>query len=258
MRLFLAAAALPALFLTRRRNALRYGAVCVAVVAVWLFTAGVARHQCPPRFIQSMLAFAAAAGFVLAGPFRLGAARPVRWAAAAALLVAAVLPAAEHLRDQSRFTAATSARLHAQIRALSPRPHQLYVIWGPCFPFEYLLPFESLSDLRAFRMFGLGCATNTPLMDAQLRQHDLPDLVTGLCGSADVLLIAQDHLLQPLETYIAEHRGVRVTARTAFKPPDALFTVYQLRAAPGAVDKLGIASRPRGTLSLTAARPHRP
>jgi hypothetical protein len=121
--------------------------------------------------------------------------------------------------------------LWAEVRELNPRPDQLYVVWGAGFPFEYCLPFDSLSKLRTFRMLGLGCATNTPLTDRFLKEFGLPDVVTGLCGRDNVFLICAEVFVPMLKTYIAEHRGLRVEAEPVHAPPRGMFRVFRLRPA---------------------------
>ncbi len=228
LRLFLAAGLFPALFLTRG-GWLRHAVVCLAVLLVWVLAAGVAGHYCPYHFLMSMLGFAAAVGVALAQPVRLGAVRLTAWAAGAAVLTTAVIQGTGYLQQRSVAVAAASTELWKEVRALGPRADQLYVVWGGCFPYEYLLPFDSMTALSDFKIFPFGCAANTPLTDQRLRQFGLSDLVTALYSRDNVFLVCVDGLLPLMETYLAEHYGVRVEAKPIFDPPGRLFKVFQLR-----------------------------
>jgi len=92
-----------------------------------------------------------------------------------------------------------------------------------------LLPFDSMTALSDFKIFPFGCAANTPLTDQRLRQFGLSDLVTALYSRDNVFLVCVDGLLPLMETYLAEHYGVRVEAKPIFDPPGRLFKVFQLR-----------------------------
>jgi hypothetical protein len=148
--------------------------------------------------------------------------------------------------DGPQVAEAASAQLRAQMRALAPRPDRLYVAWGCCFPYERLLPFDSLRRMRPMKIFGLGCATNTPLMDERLREFGIADLVTALYTRDDVYLICEPGLFSLLQTYIAEHRAVRVQACPVFDPgTPAAFKVFRVRpveARGGGVPRAGAAA----------------
>lgn len=237
MRLLLAMALFPALFLPLR-TWLGYAAVCGTAASVWLATAGMAHHYCPLHFLQAMLAFIV--GVAGAVPFRAGSTRGVVWAAGASFLLVGLAQGVHQLRQRSACVAAAARVLRSQIQTLDPQPNRLYVVWGTGFPFEYILPFDSLSDLRRFKMFGLGCATNSPLTDKYLQAFGIPDLVTGLYMCPNVFLICDEAYLPLLQTYIAEHRGARVEARPLFVRPGGLFKVFQISR------RAGTSSSPQG------------
>jgi hypothetical protein len=233
LRLLLAVALVPLLFQSRE-TWLRCIAVCAAVVLAWLLAAGILHHYCPWHLLQAMLSFAAAAGIALVGRPRIGAVRLTAGLAGVVLLTVAVVPGVRYLRERAAVVRAVAGQLRREVRALDPRPDQLFVVWGCSWPYEYLLPFGSLNDLRPFKIFALGCATHTPLTDHRLREFRIPDLVTGLYTREDVFLISYKSFLPLLKTFIAEHRGVAVEAQVVFDPPGSLFQVYRIRRATGA------------------------
>jgi hypothetical protein len=228
LRLLLATAVFPAFFLPRR-SWLSYGSVCAAVAGVWLVVVGMLHHYCPPHFIMALLTFIGAVGITLAAPAWPGLPRTGAWTLGAVLLVVPGVRAATFLRERSQTVTTVSLRFHEQLRTLDPRPDQLYVVWAGSLPFEYVLPYDSLDDLRCFKMLGLGCCTNTPITDQRLREFGISDLVTALYTRDDVFLIANDSYLALLQTYVAEHRGLRVEFRSIFTDAGRMFNVYQVR-----------------------------
>jgi hypothetical protein len=262
LRLPLTAIFFTALFIPGRAW-LHFGAVgATAGAALWL-VAGVMRHYCPQHFVQALLAFVAGVGVVLSGPVSFG---PLRKMGLVLGLLAVTYFNGRvcwelHLRSiQSQILA---EELKSAIKELNPRPDQLYVVWGGFFPYEYLLPFDSGSHMRDFKFYGLGCATNTPTEDERLREFGIDDLVTALYTRNDVFVICDGPLPKMLETYIAEHRGVRVQMNLLYEtytdllPQKRLFRVFRaVRADTAKYEDVGSDSKPReGHTSCPSAHP---
>ncbi len=228
LTLLLGAALFPVLFV-RGRALFRYGGVCAAVGGLWLFTVAVVGHYAPQHFVMAILSFAAAVGVAVAQPIRPGAFRSATWGAGVVALALLAVRGGGYLRERSALLENHSAALHAQLHDLDPRPEQLYVVWGSGFPYEYLSPFDSLDDMRPMKMYGLGCCTNSPLMDGRLREFDIPALVPALYTRDNVFLICDESQFPLLRTFVAEHHGVQIECQPVFSPPGALFKVYKIR-----------------------------
>jgi hypothetical protein len=103
---------------------------------------------------------------------------------------------------------------------LDPRPEQLYVLWGTCFPYDDLVfPLERMVVPREFKAVALGTLTQSSFTNRRLKQFGIADLYQSLYEREDVYLISTPKLNRLLATYLAEHYGIRLTIRAEISHP---------------------------------------
>ena len=235
-----AALLLPIAFLSFKARAWRvYGIVLVGGAVLWFLMAAVWR-RCPDRVVLSMLPLPVLCGTLFAS--RTDARGLGRWVRIAGALAAAGLLAYccsvcwPFLRSESTRVKVASRTLKEQVRRLTTGTDRLYVVWGGSFPFEWILPRDSLATWRRFKVYSFGCPANTPLADDRLREFGIDDLMQALYTRDDVLLISGAEYVPCMITYLREHRHVETEAhQVSFLPPGVppLFPVYKLsRVAP--------------------------
>jgi hypothetical protein len=109
------------------------------------------------------------------------------------------------------------------VKALEPRPNQLYVLGAASFPIEWiLLPLGPLSIPRDFKAVGLGTNTQTPITDRRLQEFGIADLYRALYERGDVFLVTSEKNMIGkviLAAYMKEHYGVRLGFGLAFSHP---------------------------------------
>jgi hypothetical protein len=132
---------------------------------------------------------------------------------------------AEPFRNISRM----NHILKDSIKALNPNKHTLYVCWGTAFPFEYILPFDSLSFyFKNLSFLPIGCQSRAPTFGQMLALYNIKDFFSGLL-QPNVVLLSYDFNNKILEQYMLEHYGLTVKANVlAGYFPDGRLTLYKV------------------------------
>ncbi len=97
--------------------------------------------------------------------------------------------------------------LHALVKDLSKsQEDKLFINWGSAFPWENILPFESINFMKELDIFSLGSLQRSPSSLGLLEKHDIQDLSTFL-GESDnaMLLVRTKQRIESLQVYLAEH-----------------------------------------------------
>lgn len=149
-----------------------------------------------------------------------------QWASIIAICLIAVLSGRQVLNDnannEERFEAVKN-----DIVSLNPRPDQLFVVWGACFPFEWSYPLLATNiPLEKMKMFGLGSTSHAPFAKQRLVENNIGDLVPALYQRNNVFIIANNDLMSLLTIFIQEHYGVRVIPTNYFS--GKTFQVYRV------------------------------
>lgn len=97
------------------------------------------------------------------------------------------------------------------INELAPRPNQLYVVWAASFPYESLvLPLESDSLPRDFKVLGLDGRAQTPPTRERMKEFGVTDLMSIARRGAGTYLICERLPANMLRVYLEAHYGVKV------------------------------------------------
>jgi hypothetical protein len=141
---------------------------------------------------------------------------------------------ASGLADASGEVGRRRAEAEDMIRALKPRPEQLYVVWREWFPFEALVsPLRDPASLRPMRCVSLSTVQDSPLLERRLKEFGITDLTLAVSGRRDVCLVALpamvDNLFRP---YVRRHYGFDPPLRLVFTRPGST-PVFVFRAEPG-------------------------
>lgn len=250
LRMMTVAAFLP-LFITSRHSAVvavlgLAGAVVVGVLLVTFLL------RCPPSVYAVLLGFAAALPLALpTRAIRCAARRPGTWLQLGWPVLTAALAAESvaQLRFEAALTTGMHERLTRALATLRPRPDQLYVVWGGCYPFEMLLGEADFQSLRALKMLATGFCCQSPVSDARLAEFGITDLYRAMWERPDVFVIGGPELNDLFANYVREHYGKRVVARTVlrvrladggrydfatrqFRPEPNELQVYQFQEVP--------------------------
>jgi hypothetical protein len=119
--------------------------------------------------------------------------------------------------------------LKDSIKAINPNKDTLYVCWGTAFPFEYILPFDSLSFyFRNLCFLPIGCQSRAPTFGQMLALYNIKDFFLGLL-QPNVVLLSYDFNNKILEQYMLEHYKLPVKAKvlTGYFP-DGRLTLYKV------------------------------
>jgi hypothetical protein len=108
--------------------------------------------------------------------------------------------------------------------ALSPRKDQLYIIWGPSFPFAGFPLFQTDEDVRDFRFFWMSWMERTPYGDERLEQFHIHDFLKDTVDRPDIFWLFTDPG-QALEAYYKKKTGMTVYRELVFH---GYFDVYHL------------------------------
>jgi|GEM_PF-5959896 len=115
------------------------------------------------------------------------------------------------------------------LEKLSPRPDQLFIIWGPSFPFAGFPIFRTVDSLKGFKFFWMSWQERTPYGEERLDQFHIRNLLKDTVDRPDVFWLLNDPD-RHLEDYCREHAGMDVRRRLVFH---GYFDVYQLASARG-------------------------
>jgi hypothetical protein len=97
------------------------------------------------------------------------------------------------------------------MKELAPRPTQLYVVWAASFPYEYLvLPFESHSLPRDFKVLGLDGRVQTPPTLERMQEFGITDLNSIARRGGGTYLICERLPANMLRVYLQAHYGMKV------------------------------------------------
>jgi|GEM_PF-5091810 len=136
-------------------------------------------------------------------------------------------------RWQTRENREHNRLLHATLERLSPRPEELYVIWGAAFPWPWLSPFESPDFLETFNTFCFDDGQQTPSSRRMLERFGITNIFTALPDRRDVLLVIRDRkCLDLYATYMREHHGMIVRPQGVFTSEYFEAYTFQREMAP--------------------------
>jgi hypothetical protein len=135
-------------------------------------------------------------------------------------------------RDSHRALAG-NRQLHADIVSLNLQDDDLLVCWGCCFPYESILPLETLGSYRNIHLYCLGWPQQSPVNEAVKKHFGFQDLTRGLVNHPHVYLAgtsANSGTAPPLEldyyqTFIREHYNINLNWQTCFE--GQRFSVYK-------------------------------
>ena len=100
------------------------------------------------------------------------------------------------------------------------------VILGAAFPFEGMLPFESVEYLTGASIVWLCGMNQTPIQDNMLEKLAIKDLFVSLATKKSVYISLHRSYLDMLKKYYYEHYGVNVLASLVFKANS--FDLYKI------------------------------
>lgn len=111
---------------------------------------------------------------------------------------------------QSALNRHWSKEIKASIEKLKPNKSQLYVVWGPAFPFEKLLPFEGLDYLKNFNVLWLCGLTTTPFFDNRMEAFQIKNINTAIYEKNNIFLFIPPQWIKFYSAFIKNHYGVEL------------------------------------------------
>jgi hypothetical protein len=105
---------------------------------------------------------------------------------------------------------ACSDHLLEALHELRPRPDELYVDWGGCFPYELLFGSKQVRALEPMRMLALGCTNQTPINKERSRQYHIDNVFHALFTRPHVRVIGRGTTIVEMICYASEHWHRRI------------------------------------------------
>lgn len=124
-------------------------------------------------------------------------------------------PVNSKYKDIATLTSQGSLRLKSIIARLNPKPTDLYVIWGPFFPFTSIKPFDRINDYIAdMKLVWIGAYARSPLVTARLNQFGISDPLLE-CDKPNIHHFSSPLFYCGLDSYFAEkfHKKLKTRAR---------------------------------------------
>ncbi len=142
----------------------------------------------------------------------------------------------KRLRERTVSARLAQRELQEIVAHIAPKPHQLFLAWASCVPFEYTSPLAGMEEFRDFKLLGIGGCLRTPIAFDRLREFGIEDIYRATFERDDVFIIAEFEWLPLLEKYILEHYGVNVGHRSVYAgefitSPGRKLNVFQIRVA---------------------------
>ncbi|MCI4625514.1 MAG: hypothetical protein L3V56_06095 [Candidatus Magnetoovum sp. WYHC-5] len=109
--------------------------------------------------------------------------------------------------QQSRFNKYWNQEVRAAVQAINPRAEQLYVVWGPAFPFERLLPFDGFEYLENFKVLWLCGLTVTPFFDERMKSFQIEDINKALYEKQNVFVFIPEQIIRYYAEFVKAHYG---------------------------------------------------
>jgi hypothetical protein len=118
---------------------------------------------------------------------------------------------------RSRKIVKANDELYASLAKLEPRSDKLFVTWGSCFPFEFMLPFDSPAKNRDIQFLEQGWITKSPIHNAMKKRHGIDETVSALINHPNVYLISIPDLNERFTIFVCEHFQTDVQWDNCFK-----------------------------------------
>lgn len=113
-------------------------------------------------------------------------------------------PVYSKYKDIATMTSQGSSRLKSIIAELNPKPTDLYVIWGPFFPFTSIKPFDRINDyIGNTKLVWIGAYARSPLVTARLNQFGISDPLLE-CDKPNIHHFSSPLFYCGLDSYFAE------------------------------------------------------
>jgi hypothetical protein len=146
----------------------------------------------------------------------------------AAVLVVASLAGASDADPARRERRKRCEASVAWMQGLHPRPDQLFVVWREKLHFEDLVtPLGGAGPPRNFRCVFLSGLWPTPQTARRLEEFGVTDLYRAICERPDVLLVANDTLVEMFRAYVGKHYGLEPLFETAYARRGSYVLVYR-------------------------------
>lgn len=135
------------------------------------------------------------------------------------LLTVAVVSSINLSRRRTAFATKRNASLENFVKSLPHGGNQLYVIWGPAFPYEYINPLNNLLIFKQLNTIGIGNFLATPISNRILNKLNINDIYMGLLEKNVFLLVKADSLtcLETYKNYMIEHYNTLVDYRVLYR-----------------------------------------
>jgi hypothetical protein len=114
---------------------------------------------------------------------------------------------------RARAVQAMSKRLVEAIHDLRPQRDELYVDWGGSFPYELVLGSDQIRELAQMRILALGCANQTPINKARLREFQIDNLFQAIFERKNIRVIGYGDTIEQIARYADEHYRKRLRFR---------------------------------------------
>jgi hypothetical protein len=157
----------------------------------------------------------------------------IPWLIAMVLLVAFGIGKYREQVHASERHGRRHAALIADLKALTPQPHQLFVVWGQVPMYEALSPLKGVAELRNVKLLALGSLNQSPPARARLAEFGVTDVSRALLDSTHVFLIvgrvAEDRE-RLLADYMKRRHRVQIRFERYFK--GRILNVYRIVNVP--------------------------
>lgn len=114
------------------------------------------------------------------------------------------------LQNKSMKNKINQDSLTQLIKAISPQKDNLYLLWWPAFPYEYISPYSNLRELDHFKIYPLGYFAHSPISHSIFKKYNIDNLFKAIYQKDNILLMSSFSNLSLLQAFIKEHYDAEI------------------------------------------------
>lgn len=129
------------------------------------------------------------------------------WLTVLVLLMVIALPVTRQYHDLTSLSAIYQIKnkeLHEFAKVVSQQPVKIITL-GAAFPYEFILPFETVDYLSGIRFIWLNSGNQSPLQKKQIAAAKMTDIFRSLLTDPDTYIVLDRDAVGILRQYIFEH-----------------------------------------------------
>ncbi|PLX98717.1 MAG: hypothetical protein C0623_11995 [Desulfuromonas sp.] len=134
----------------------------------------------------------------------------------------------QKLARQSREIQNINKSFRLNLKALSPKKEQTFIVWGGGFPYELILPLEEKSYLETFKVFSIGVLNQSPFQLKKMKEMGIEDPFLAALNNKNIFLSLKQWTKPLLKKYLYEHYRIITNLQPHFS--SNFFTFYEVHS----------------------------